>query len=67
MRIDVISIYRRVLVQERIKNANKTYFMLQKNFLNKNMSKKLKIKTNEHNNTQNVNICIRNWDTNKER
>jgi len=26
-----------------------------------------KIKTKEHNNRQNVNICIRNWDTNKER
>ena len=28
--------------QERIKNANKTYFMLQKFFKNKNISKKLK-------------------------
>jgi len=26
-----------------------------------------KIKTKEHNNRQNVNISIRNWDTNKER
>ena len=26
-----------------------------------------KIKTKEHNNRQNVNICIRNWDTNRER
>ena len=54
-------------LQERIKNANKTYFMLQKVFKNKNISKKLKIKTKEHNNRQNVNICIRNLDTNKER
>jgi predicted nucleic-acid-binding protein len=31
-------------LQERIKNANKTYFMLQKNFKNKNISKKLKLR-----------------------
>jgi len=31
-------------LQERIKNANKTYFMLQKFFRNKNMSKKLKLR-----------------------
>jgi hypothetical protein len=30
-------------LQERIKNANKTYFMLQKFFKNKNLSKKLKL------------------------
>ena len=29
-------------MQERIKNANKTYFMQQKFFKNKNISKKLK-------------------------
>ena len=29
--------------------------------------KETKIKTKEHNNRQNINICIRNWDTNKER
>jgi hypothetical protein len=53
-------------LQERIKNANKTYFMLQQFFKNKNVSKKLKLKK-EHNNRQNINICIRNLDTNKER
>jgi len=53
-------------LQERIKNANKTYFMLQNFFKNKNLSKK-QIKTKEHNNRPNINICIRNWDTNKER
>jgi len=44
-------------LQERIKNANKTYFVLQKMFKNKNISKKLKlrqknktIKTKKHNN-----------------
>jgi len=31
-------------LQERIKNANKTYFMLQKVFGNKNISKKLKLR-----------------------
>jgi len=31
-------------LQERIKNANKTYFMLQKFFKNKNISKKLKVR-----------------------
>jgi hypothetical protein len=30
-------------LQERIKNSNKTYFMLQKFFKNKNISKKLKL------------------------
>ena len=30
-------------MQERIKNANKTYFLLQKFFKNKNISKKLKL------------------------
>ena len=31
-------------MQERIKNASKTYFMLQKCFKNKNISKKLKLR-----------------------
>jgi hypothetical protein len=31
-------------LQERMKNANKTYFMLQKFFKNKNISKKLKLR-----------------------
>jgi hypothetical protein len=31
-------------LQERIKNDNKTYFMLQQLFKNKNMSKKLKLR-----------------------
>jgi hypothetical protein len=53
-------------LQERIKNANKTYFMLQHFFKNKN-TQKTKIDTKEHNNRQNINICIRNFDTNKER
>jgi len=38
--------------------------MLQKLFKTKNISKK-QINTKEHNNGQNVNIYIRNWDTNK--
>jgi len=33
----------------------------------RNINPKTKIKTKEHNNRQNVNICIRNMDTNKER
>ena len=41
-------------MQERIKNANKTYFYATK-------------QTKEHNNRQNVNICIRNWDTKRDR
>ena len=31
-------------LQERLKNANRTYFMLQKFFKNKNMSKKLNLR-----------------------
>jgi hypothetical protein len=53
-------------LQERINNANRTYFMLQKIFKNKNIKDTI-IKTKEHNNRQNINICIRNLDTNKER
>jgi hypothetical protein len=49
-------------LQERIKNGNKIYFMLQTFFKNKT-----KIKTKEHNNRQNISICIRNLDTNKKR
>jgi hypothetical protein len=41
--------------------------MLQKFFWNKNVTKKTKIKTKEHNNRQNFNICIGNLGTNKER
>jgi hypothetical protein len=33
-------------LQERIKNVNKTYFMLQKFFGNKNTSRKLKLRLN---------------------
>jgi len=50
-------------LQEWIKNANKIYFMRQKIFKNKKILKK----TKEHNNRQNVNISMRNLDTNKER
>jgi hypothetical protein len=41
--------------------------MLQNFFKNNNLTKQTKIKTKEHNNVQNVNICIRNLDSNKER
>jgi hypothetical protein len=50
-------------LQERIKNTNKTYFMLQKFFKNKNISKKLKLRLK---NTI-IDKCIRNLATNKER
>ena len=38
-----------------------------KHFLKIKHIKETKITTKEHNNRQNVNICIRNWDTNRER
>ena len=42
--------------------------MLQNFFRNKNVYlKKTTIKTKDHNNRQNLNICIRNLDTNNER
>ena len=41
--------------------------MIQKFFKNKKNIKETNIRTKEHNNKQNVNICIRNLDTNKER
>ena len=53
-------------LQERIKNAIKTYFMLQNFFKIKNI-KETKIKGKEHSNRQNINICIRILDTNKKR
>jgi len=40
--------------------------MLQQLFKNKNI-KETKVKTKEHNNKQNVNICIRKFDTKNER
>jgi hypothetical protein len=52
-------------IQEIIKNANKTYFMLQ-NFVEENIFKKLKLIL-KNTNRQNVNICIRNLDTSKEK
>ena len=54
-------------LQERIRNANKTYFMIQIFFFKLKHINETKIKTKGHNNRQNVNICIRNLDTNKER
>jgi hypothetical protein len=53
-------------LQERIKNANKTDFMLQKFFKNKNISKKLKLRLKNTIIDENVNKCIRNLDTNKQ-
>ena len=53
-------------LQEKIKNANKTYFMLQKLFKNKNISKKIKL-TVKNTTIDSVNMCIRKLDTNKER
>jgi hypothetical protein len=53
-------------LQDRIKNGNKTYSMLQK-FLKIKTFQRKKIKTKEHNNGHNINICIRNLDTTKER
>jgi hypothetical protein len=41
--------------------------MIQQFFKSKNISKKLKFDATEHNNRHNINICIRNLDTNKER
>jgi len=38
-----------------------------KNFFKNKNIKENKINTKEHNNRQNINICIRNLDTNKER
>jgi hypothetical protein len=86
MRVCHINNREQTHLQERRKNANKTYFMLQQSFKNKNISiiimlkkggwacclflKKYiqipKIKTKEHN-RQNISICIRHTDPNKDR
>jgi len=50
-------------LQERIKNANKTYFMLQNFFKNKNISKKLKLRLK---NTI-IDKVLETWTLNKER
>jgi hypothetical protein len=52
-------------LQERMKNANKKYFMLQNSLKDKNIQK-TKIDTKEDNNRQNINMGIRNLDTNQE-
>ena len=55
-------------LQERIKNTNKIYLLLQTFFKNKNISNKLKLRLkNTTIGKKNVNICIRNLGTNKER
>ena len=54
-------------LQERIKNVNKTYFMLQNFLKNKNIFKKLKLILKHTIIDENINICIRNLDPNKER
>jgi len=59
--------YHQIDLQERIKNANKTYFMLQKVFRNKNLSKKLKLRLKNTTIDKNFNICVRNLESNKER
>ena len=47
-------------LQERIKNVNKTYFMLQKFFKNKNI-KKTKTETKEHNNRKTLTYASETW------
>jgi len=42
--VSLLNNKRQIDSQERIKNANKTYFMLQKVFRNKTISKKLKLR-----------------------
>jgi hypothetical protein len=54
-------------LQERKNSANKTYCMLQILFKNKKKSMKLKLRLKNTLIDQNLNICIRNLDTNKER
>jgi hypothetical protein len=51
-------------LQERIKIAKK-HTLCYKNFLKIKTYQNTKINTKEHNNRQNFNICIRNWDTNR--
>ena len=54
-------------LQGRIKMLAK-HTLCYKNFFKKYKHiRETKIKTKEHSNGQNVNICIRNWNTNRER
>jgi hypothetical protein len=48
-------------LQERIKNANKTYFMLQKFFRNKNICKKLKLRLKSTITDKTLPYTIENW------
>jgi hypothetical protein len=43
------------------------HILCYKNFLEIKTYQRAKVKTKEHNNEQNINICIRNLGTNKER
>jgi hypothetical protein len=53
-------------LQERINNVNKTYFMLQNVFKNKNISKKLNLRL-KNTTIDKTNMCIRNLDTKRDR
>jgi len=48
-------------LQERIKNANKTYFMLQTFFKNKDMSKKLKLRLKNITIDKTLTCASENW------
>jgi len=54
-------------LQERIKNANKTYFMLQKFFRNKNISNKLKLRLKNTITDKTLTYASETWILNKER
>jgi len=54
-------------LQERIKNANKLYFMLQKFFKNKNVSKKLKLRLKNTIIDKVLTYASETWTLNKER
>jgi hypothetical protein len=58
---------KQVDLHERIKNANKTYFMLQKFFKNKNISKKLKLRLKNTIIDKTLTYASEIWTLNKER
>ena len=54
-------------LQERIKNVNKTYFMLQIFFKNKNISKKQQLRLNNTITDKTLTYASETWTLNKER
>ena len=57
----------KIVLQQRIKNANKTYFIVQKFFKNKNISKKLKLRLKNTTIDKTLTYASETWTLTKDR